>query len=89
MRCPGERLCLASRLPPASLLLASIAAVVVGLLLTAQAAHVDCHRAKGNDAGLSKWRHPELRPLPAAVEAGNESGPYLWLPHEPPPAAPA
>ena len=53
-----------------------------------QAAHADCHRAKGDAADVSKWHHPELRPLQVAVEAGNESGRYLWLPHEPPRAAP-
>ena len=54
-----------------------------------QAAHADCHQAKGNAADVSKWRHTEHRPLPAAAEAGNESGRYLWLPYEPPPAVPA
>jgi len=43
-----------------------------------QVAHAYCNRPKGNTPDTSKWRHPELRPLPVAentVEAG-----YLWLP---------
>ena len=43
-----------------------------------QVAHAYCNRPKGNTPDTSKWRHPELRPLPVAentVGAG-----YLWLP---------
>lgn len=43
-----------------------------------QVAHAYCNRPKGNTPDPSKWRHPELRPLPVAentVGAG-----YLWLP---------
>ena len=43
-----------------------------------QMAHAYCNRPKGNTPDPSKWRHPELRPLPVAdnmVRAG-----CLWLP---------
>lgn len=43
-----------------------------------QVAHAYCNRPKGNTPDPSKWRHPELRPLPVAestVAAG-----FLWVP---------
>ena len=43
-----------------------------------QVAHAYCNRPKGNTPDPSKWRHPELRPLPVAENTA-ELG-YLWLP---------
>lgn len=43
-----------------------------------QLAHAYCNRAKGNTPDPSKWRHPELRPLPVAEDMLTAE--YLWLP---------
>jgi len=43
-----------------------------------QVAHAYCNRAKGNTGNCSKWRHPELRPLPVAKTMAGTG--YLWLP---------
>lgn len=43
-----------------------------------QVAHAYCNRSKGNTPDPSKWRHPELRPLPAAENMAGAG--YLWLP---------
>ncbi|MDE0168548.1 MAG: HRDC domain-containing protein [bacterium] len=43
-----------------------------------QVAHAYCNRAKGNTGDCSKWRHPELRPLPVAKTMFGAG--YLWLP---------
>ena len=56
-----------------------------------QVAHAYCNRPKGNTPDPSKWRHPELRPLPVAENTVGSG--YLWLPrrtgrghlHEDPP----
>lgn len=43
-----------------------------------QVAHEYCNRAKGNTPDPSKWRHPEMRPLPVAERKGRPS--WLWVP---------
>ncbi|MXZ69662.1 MAG: hypothetical protein F4Z17_12040 [Acidimicrobiia bacterium] len=43
-----------------------------------QVAHAYCNRPKGNTPDPSKWRHPELRPLPVAENLVGQG--YLWLP---------
>lgn len=43
-----------------------------------QVAHAYCNRPKGNTPDPSKWRHPELRPLPVAESTAGAG--YLWLP---------
>ena len=43
-----------------------------------QVAHAYCNRPKGNTPDPSKWRHPELRPLPVAENTAELE--YLWLP---------
>ncbi|MDE0437988.1 MAG: HRDC domain-containing protein [bacterium] len=43
-----------------------------------QVAHAYCNRAKGNTGDCSKWRHPELRPVPVAKSMFGTG--YLWLP---------
>lgn len=45
-----------------------------------QVAHAYCNRPKGNTPDLSKWRHPELRPLPVAESTAGAG--YLWLPRQ-------
>ena len=43
-----------------------------------QVAHDYCNRPKGNTPDPTKWRHPELRPLPVAENTAGAG--YLWLP---------
>jgi 5-methylcytosine-specific restriction endonuclease McrA len=43
-----------------------------------QMAHAYCNRSKGNTPDPSKWRHPELRPLPVAENTDGAG--HLWLP---------